>query len=142
LWQQYPDEHNGEVENLIIELKRPSCILRQKEITQIEEYCFKVSTHDLFPKEKTRWTFILLGTDYDDFVKFKLKHPTDKSLLLDDPDGKVRIFVKKWNEVILDAKLKLDFLKNKLDYQINDNDEGMEYLTEKYKQYFTDKKTN
>lgn len=139
LWQQYPDREES-VENLIIELKRPSCILSKTELDQIEDYAFKIASNNLFPKEKTRWKFILIAKDYNDFVEFKLKN-TDakgKGNYYNSEDGSISIYVKKWNEIILENKLKYGFLKEKLAYKIDDDMEGITYVKTKYAQYFKD----
>jgi len=139
LWQQYPHQYET-VENLIIELKRPKCILGKDELGQIDEYWYRITANKHFPKESTRWNFLLIGTDYDDFVAQKLANTNNlHANYFSSADGKVRVWVRKWNQVIQDAKLKLEFLREKLDYQIQDNEEGINYLENKYSEYFPGK---
>jgi len=137
LWQQYP-EREERVENLIIELKRPSCVLSKRELDQIEDYAFKIATNNLFPKEKTKWSFILIAKDYDEFIKFKLQEVDKKSKgnYYNSADGSISITVCKWNDLILENKLKYNFLKEKLAYKIDDDMEGMNYVKLKYSEYF------
>lgn len=137
LWQQYPDREER-VENLIVELKRPSCVLSKTELDQIEDYVFKIATNNLFPKEKTKWNFILIAKDYNEFVNFKLQEIDKKSKgnYYNSADGSISITVRKWNDLILENKLKYNFLKEKLAYKIEDDMEGLTYVKTKYAEYF------
>lgn len=137
LWQQYPD-YSDKVENLVIELKRPSCVLSKIELDQIEDYAFQISQNNLFPKEKTKWNFIIIAKDYNDFVRFKLKDVDSKNKgnYYNSEDGSISISVKRWNELIHENKLKYSFLKEKLAYKIDDDMEGLTYVKSKYAQYF------
>lgn len=137
LWQQYPERAES-VENLVIELKRPTCILGKKELDQIDDYAYKISQNKIFPKEKTKWTFILVAKDYDEFVKYKVDNKKGEVAgeYYRSEDGNVVILVKRWSDIILENKLKYSFLKDKLKYRIEDNNQGMEYIQRKYQQYF------
>ncbi|MEB9553601.1 hypothetical protein P4J22_30590 [Bacillus cereus] len=45
------------------------------------------------------------------------------------------MWVKECGQIIQDAKGKYHHLKNKLELEVKDNKEGLEYLQEKYKVY-------
>lgn len=137
LWQQYPNREES-VENLIIELKRPSCVLTKKELDQIEDYAYEISNNKVFPKDKTQWRFLLIAKDYNDFVKFKLKQSDGKGQgnYYNSEDGSISISVKRWSDLILENKLKYGFLKEKLKYKIDNDEQGLDYVKNKYKRYF------
>ncbi len=136
LWKQYPI-HGERIENLVIELKRPTKILGKKELDQIECYAYAIADDALFPKENTKWNFLLLGMDFDKYVQRKLqdKKNGDGNYYNSD-DGHISISVYRWNKIIQENKLRFDFLKNKLDYTMTESDQALEYLHTKYKALF------
>ncbi|WP_170969752.1 hypothetical protein, partial [Bacillus wiedmannii] len=123
-------------ENLVIELKRPSCIIGQKEITQIKSYAFAIEENEYFDKEKTKWKFMLIGVKLDKFTLREINQQGRvKGHIYTSADGHVEVWVKEWGQIIQDAKGKYHHLKNKLELEVKDNKEGLEYLQEKYKVY-------
>jgi len=72
LWKQYPI-HGERIENLVIELKRPTKILGHHELDQIKKYAYAIADDPLFPKENTKWSFLLLGMDFDSYVERELE---------------------------------------------------------------------
>ena len=70
---QVPQNTPDEFEHLVIELKRPSCKIGQKEIGQIENYAFTVADDERFDKLKTKWNFILVGNDLNQFADRKCR---------------------------------------------------------------------
>lgn len=138
LWQQYPSDRDEYIENLIIELKRPACVLGKKELDQIEDYAFKISKSKVFPKDKTKWNFLLIAKDYDEYVQFKLKDIDKKTKgnFYNSESSDISISVLRWSDLILENKLKYNFLKEKLTYKIEDEMEGMEYVKKRYAKYF------
>jgi len=136
LWKQYPI-HGERIENLVIELKRPIKILGKKELDQIEGYAYAIADDALFPKENTKWNFLLLGMDFDKYVERKLQDKKDgDGNYYNSDDGHISISVCKWNKIIQENKLRFDFLKNKLDYTMTESDQALEYLHTKYKALF------
>ncbi|MDF2612562.1 MAG: hypothetical protein K0S71_348 [Clostridia bacterium] len=137
LWQQYPNREET-VENLVIELKRPSCTLSKVELDQIEDYAYKIAGNKLFPKEKTKWRFILIAKDYDEFISFKLQESNQKNQgdYYESKDGNIVISVLRWSDLILANKMKYNFLREKLSYRMEDKMQGFEYIQKKYNQYF------
>jgi hypothetical protein len=57
---------------LIIEFKRPSCIIGQDELNQIEKYAVDIGGNGNFDKYKTKWNIVLLGIKMDRFVAKKV----------------------------------------------------------------------
>lgn len=126
-------------EHLVIELKRPTLTLTKKELDQIEDYAITVSANSMFDKATTKWHFVLLGQDFDVYVKTRLKNRTDGvGNLYNSDDGSVSISVLKWSSVIQENKFKYEFLRNKLNYQLSsDPDFAMDYLLTKHAELFS-----
>lgn len=130
-------------EHLVIELKRPTLTLSKTELDQIEDYAMTVSDNPMFDKASTKWHFILLGQDYDNYVNSRLKNRTEGAgNLYNSDDGSVSISVLKWSSIIQENKFKYEFLRNKLNYQLSsDPNFAMDYLLTKHAELFSkDKK--
>ena len=125
-------------EHLVIELKRPTLTLTKKELDQIEDYAMKVTENPLFDKGTTKWKFILLGKDFDNYVVNRLKNRTQgEGNLYNSEDGSVSISVLKWSTVIQDNKFKYEFLRKKLNHQLsNDPNFAADYLRAKHAELF------
>lgn len=140
LWKQYPIQ-DERLENLIIELKRPTKRLGKKELDQIETYAFAISADPQFPKENTKWNFLLLGHDFDDYVIRKLEDKkSGVGNLYNSEDGTVSVSVLQWNKVIQENKLRFNFLKERLDYSLEASQQALDYLHIKYASLFEVKK--
>lgn len=125
-------------EHLIIELKRPTLTLTKKEIDQIEDYALTVSANPTFDKLSTKWHFILLGQDTNDYVNNRLKNRTEGiGNLYNSENGSVSISVLRWSSIIQENKFKFEFIKQKLNYQVsNDPNLAMDYLLAKHAELF------
>lgn len=129
LYGSYPQSVQNSYEHLVIELKRPSRVLGKEEIGQIEDYAFTVSKDERFDKERTRWTFVLLGNDLDSFAETKC-NVSDRQFGHIHA-GRVNIFVKRWSAVLAEAKWRYEFFRQKLEYQVTTAD-GLAYLRAKH----------
>lgn len=129
-------------ENLVIELKRPTKTLTKTEIDQIEDYAFKVSDNPLFDKTSTKWHFILLGQDFNKYVESRLNNRTEGAgNLYNSTDGSYSISVFKWATIIQENKFKYEFLRQKLNYELqSDSDFAVDYLLRKHNELFPEKK--
>jgi hypothetical protein len=133
LWNQYGIGRPDEVENLVVELKRPSVKIGQGEINQITQYARKVAENPRFPKDKTRWVFLIVGSELDDNAKFIMEEKKDHCYL-ERGNGNVAVYVKDWGQVINEANARHKYLEESLKLAVTDNKEGMDYLLEKYSQ--------
>lgn len=126
-------------EHLVIELKRPTLTLTKKELDQIEDYAITVSSNPLFDKNSTKWHFVLLGQDFDNYVNTRLKNRIEGvGNLYNSDDGSVSISVLRWSSVIQENKFKYEFLRNKLNYQLSsDPNFAMDYLFAKHAELFS-----
>jgi len=136
LWNQYPVQ-DERIENLVIELKRPTHKLKKKDLDQIKGYAFAVSNDPIFPKENTKWNFILLGREYDDYVVQELKDKkSGAGNYYNSDDGTISISVFRWSKIIQENKLRFNFLKDKLDFSLENSDQALDYLNETYATLF------
>jgi len=133
LWQQYSLGTAGK-ENLVIELKRPSLNAGLSEMGQIMSYASKVSTDKRFPKDKTRWKFILITKDVDKELEPQLKQKNRKFGHVSEGDN-FDVCILSWGDIISEAKQRHEFIKEKLNLNLQDNEEGLDYLKSKYKKY-------
>ncbi|MEO0966630.1 MAG: hypothetical protein AAFY08_16140, partial [Planctomycetota bacterium] len=131
LWRQYNRGQEDRFENVVVELKAPLVNIGRKELEQVRRYASAISRNNLFDKTRTRWRFIALSAGIKDEIESEV-HPRNA------PQGQVtdtdeyEIWVKTWPEVIHEAKVRHRYLKQKLDYAIESNDEGMQYVADRY----------
>lgn len=133
LWQQYSMGSAGK-ENLVIELKKPSLDAGFDEKTQIESYASKVSNDRRFPKEKTRWKFILVTKDIKTELSPHLRQANRSYGHISQLDN-CDVFILTWGDIISEAKLRHEFIKEKLNINLQANEEGLAYIKEKYREY-------
>jgi len=134
LWRQYNLGKADCFENLIIELKRPTKDAGFDEKTQIESYATKVSNDSRFPKEKTKWTFILLVRDIKDELKNSVEQAHRRYGHIMETEY-VNVFILRWSDIIQAARAKYKYIKDKLDLNFQTNENALSLLREKYKQY-------
>lgn len=134
LWQQYNMGKPGYNENLVIELKKPTKNAGLIELSQIQAYAASVINDRRFPKEKTKWNFLLVTKD--------IKPELEPSLNQENREyghvtmsKNMNVFVLTWGDIINKAKTKYEYIKKKLNYEIESNEEGLEYLKKKYQEY-------
>ena len=99
---------------------------------QIEDYAFSVADDERFDKDRTSWTFMLRGNELSTYAKHKCReHGRKHGHIYASEDGSINIFVKKWSTVILEAKWRYGFFKEKLELEVTDSD-GLQYLRSKH----------
>jgi hypothetical protein len=133
LWQQYSNGTAGK-ENLVIELKRPSKDAGFEEKTQIESYAAKVAADPRFVKENTKWKFILITKDVKPEVKTLLNQKNRKYGHIFEGEN-FDVFILTWGDIINQAKIRHEFIKDKLNLNLIENEEGLKYLKMKYTEY-------
>jgi hypothetical protein len=133
LWQQYSLGTAGK-ENLVIELKRPSLNAGMTEMGQIMSYASNVALDKRFPKDKTRWKFILITKDIKKELEPQLKQKNRKFGHVSEGEN-FDVYVLSWGDIISEAKQRHEFIKEKLNLNLQDNEEGLNYLKTKYKEY-------
>jgi Histidine kinase-, DNA gyrase B-, and HSP90-like ATPase len=118
------------VEHVVIELKRPSVKLGDTEISQIKTYANAITREAQFSREQTQWTFFLIGNDFDDFAETEARGD-------DRPYGRLRkqgnhtIWMKRWADVLHDARSRYAFFRDKLELEVSGSS-GLQYLQDHY----------
>lgn len=137
LWQQYVRGNGDRFENLVIELKRPTVNISQTEIGQVKRYASKVLANRHFDKHKTHWTFIALsdgiGADAQEDVTQRDREPGHVTSGTNHD-----VWVLTWSQIIQAAKIRLKWIQDRLDFQIEDNSEGMKYLQDRFSHLLPD----
>lgn len=134
LWKQYNNGKQGYFRNLVIELKRPSVNAGSDEYTQIMKYANKVFNDARFEQEKTEWTFILLVNDIKEDIHLQCKQQNRKFGHIHASDN-LNVHIVKWGTLLNEAESRHQYLKEKLNYNITENQEGLTMLNKRYNEY-------
>ncbi len=120
-------------EHLVVEIKRATLIAGRDEIDQIEDYARAVAGDDRFDMETVEWNFVLVATSLDDLAEAKAQQNDRARGLVYDKDG-VRVWIRKWSEIISESKHRLKFIRSQLDYDPG-AEEALSYLRDRYPDY-------
>lgn len=125
----------GTHEYLVVELKRASQKINSEVLAQIESYAIAVVQDDRFHMKRTRWTFLVVANDMDEYAqrKARQKHRPD-GLVFDSDELNISVWAKTWSEILNDARARLSFFSQQLDYQA-DSDSEREYLRRAHSKY-------
>ena len=134
LYKQFPRGKAGYFENLIIELKRPSKRSGITELDQVKRYAQAISTDGRFDNKRNEWTVVLLVTQMDKTLEFEYEQE-GKPLGEIIKKKNLTVLVKKWIDVLADAEARYQYLKEKLNYSIAFDKEGINLLKKKYAEY-------
>lgn len=117
--QKMPMYNQGKsyFKNIIVELKRPSVKLTDKELQQIKNYMNVVSSEDNFDTINEEWDFILVGNQISTNPQkcFNINSELKNSKVYGKPGligeyGKMRVWVKEWSQIIGDYKLRYNHI--------------------------------
>lgn len=104
-------------DHLVVELKAPTVKIGPDEITQIKKYAYTVADDSRFNMTEVKWDFVVVSTDLTDFAKKEAaQFQRDPGLLVITDDGRVRIWLKTWAQVIGDAEHRHKFVRSALQY--------------------------
>jgi hypothetical protein len=117
---------DNRLEHLVVELKRPNAKIRRKEQQQIEDYAYAVANDERFNQPNVSWEFWIIGNELDHYVIEEATSP-DRAPGVVKQTKRYRVIAKTWAEVISDAKHRLKFVSDSLQYR-STHDEGIEYL--------------
>ena len=119
----------NEVEHLVVELKRPSVNIGDKEITQVEKYAISVAEDERFHLvDGIKWTFWAIS---DDIEKYAIYRMDDNGIILSKDN--ITVGIKTWGQTIAENKARLQFFQEKLEHQVDD-DTALKHLQNKYHQ--------
>ncbi|WP_054031236.1 ATP-binding protein [Desulfatitalea tepidiphila] len=105
------DDDNREV--MVVELKRPSCRISQKELNQVQKYRFDIEENGLFSKDIT-YKIILVSSQLNRFAKSTVGSENHKSPFLYEKSkvAEIYTYVMNWADIIHTNRKKLSFLGN------------------------------
>jgi hypothetical protein len=134
LWRQYPQGQPGHKTNLVIELKKPKLDAGVEELMQIKLYASRISQDRRFPKEKTKWKFLLITKDIKSDIEPELEQ-TNREYGHVVATELYDVYVLTWGHILSQAKTRYEFIKEKLNINLMDNEKNLDYLKTKYKEY-------
>jgi hypothetical protein len=109
------DKRNDIITNIVVELKRPSVTLGQKQYFQVDTYLDVIFKQDQFNAKNMFWEFYLVGNHYDSFIVRQFenaKNHGEKSLAY--KSDRYKIYVKTWSEILAEFELRHNFLNERL----------------------------
>jgi len=130
LYRQYADRQPGNYEHLVVELKRPNVRIGSQEIAQIERYAFSVAADERFDKERTKWKFLIISTDLDDYADQRCRQDNREFGHI-YARGNVNIFVCRWSSLIQECKWRYQVYKDALRPEVTAKD-SLQYLKERH----------
>lgn len=109
-------------ENVVVELKRPSVRLGEQEVSQIKRYMRVIKAEPRFNAGNVKWTFILVGNEFDGSGSIEGELVGHKSngqqfLIHTQDEGLTNVYVMKWSEVFDGLLRRHDFLMEKLKFE-------------------------
>lgn len=133
LSRSIPRNHSNELEHLIVELKAPRVKIGEKEIQQIKSYAFAVGRDERFKGLNTRWHFWVISNDLDEFAEMELSQERYENGVIYKSAKPIdlTIWVKTWSQLLRENKYRLEFIREKLNYNI-DREDALSYLKKTY----------
>jgi hypothetical protein len=132
LTRNIPCSRENELEQLVIELKRPTVDIGAKELEQIESYAFAVAEDERFNGLDTRWTFWIISNGMDAHAKRRAKQANmPPGLIHQSDDKRISIWAKQWSEVLQANRHRLKLFQQKLEFNA-DRDGSLGFLRETY----------
>jgi Histidine kinase-, DNA gyrase B-, and HSP90-like ATPase len=110
-------------EHLVIELKRPNVKIGDDALTQIKRYAYTVADDERFSKTEVEWDFVVVSNELDAFAgREALQRDRPPGLVAEPGNGRVRVWVKTWGQVIEESRHRLKFVQQSLQYLPNRDD--------------------
>lgn len=128
------EPHTRNREHLVIELKRPTQKIDAQVITQIKSYAFAVAGDERFRDGTTSWRFIAVSNQLDDFAERTATERGVPGLIHDDPRQPIKVWVYTWAQIIQSARARLEFFREKLDYEAN-KESSRQHLEKFYERF-------
>lgn len=121
------------IEHLVVEIKKPSLVVGESELTQLQNYRKAVVGDARFDLDDVAWDFVLLGTEFSQDVYDLLGQADRHPNLAYEKDG-VRLWVRKWSDVFAENRHRLKFIRERLDYDPT-SEQALDYLRLNFPDY-------
>jgi hypothetical protein len=116
------DARNEGVHNIIIEIKHPKKRVGLDQLNQVKNYLQVITEEARFNATSYTWEFLLIGTKFDikGLMENEVKSAERKGErgLVQDLNN-IKIYVKKWSDVISECELRHNFITEKLELRRN-----------------------
>jgi hypothetical protein len=133
--QKVNQTRHGEFDYLIVELKRPSKKVDAEVIVQIKKYATAVATDERFHNIPAKWTFLAISNELDDYAEDEANQRNKpKGLIHDSAQHNITVWAKTWSEVIANARAKLQFINQHLQYEVT-QESSQKYLKEAHEKF-------
>lgn len=104
-------------EHLVVELKRPSVKIGDKEATQIESYAQAIAEDEQFKRTDTRWVMWVVSTDIErSVVRRATQAGRPAGILYQPEDLPITVWIKTWGQIIEEAASRMRFFEERLGY--------------------------
>lgn len=135
LSRQIPGPRADELDNLVIELKRPKRKITYDEESQIKKYATKIASDPQFDTSKTRWKFVVVSSEIEPEYSEMLRKNNDPIPGRVYNGENLQIYFYTWSQIIQQAKGRMNFLKDHLNIEVSDDDTS-KYFEERYPHIF------
>ena len=123
----------GDLQHLVVELKRPRVKVGKDQVTQIQDYAFAIMRDERLRSGSPRWEFWVISDDLDDYAD---------SLILEHEQAQGTIYrrrncvikVKRWAQIMEDNKARLQFFREKLKYSTK-LESSLKHIQSKYNEF-------
>ena len=136
LSRSIPCSREDEIEHLVVELKAPKVKIGESQCSQIKSYAFAVIEDERFTSLSATWNFWVISNEIDNYaMRESNQDGRARGILYQATSGvKVTIWVKTWSQIIKENKHRLEFIRDKLNYEV-DQKEAIQHLRENYAQF-------
>ena len=135
LARSVPQPRAEEREHLVVELKRPSKKICTEVLGQVKSYAIAVAQDERFKDTKTKWVFWAVSNEMTDEARRESRQRgRPEGLVYDDEELRVTVWAKTWGHIIQDCKARLNFFRQKLDYEA-DRASALNYLKKAHEKY-------
>jgi len=111
---------SGQMDYLVVELKRPSKKIDDDVITQVKKYAMAVAGDERFRGVPAKWKFIAISNVMNDYAKNdSTQSGRPRGQVWASENGDITVWVREWAEVINTARARLDFVNDSLSYEAN-----------------------
>lgn len=113
-------DRKGDItENVVVELKRPSVSLGDKQLEQVKKYLEVIRSDDRFNMGNVKWTFYLVGNKFNSngYIERELESNLmhgEQHLVYSIDKGLTKIYVLKWSEIFDEFSKRHEYLLEKL----------------------------
>jgi hypothetical protein len=116
-----PHPDHTKREYLLIELKRPSLVIKRKELDQVEDYMNAIKSEADFARTDTTWHFYLISGSHDPEIDSRVNQRDRPQGLFLEGDN-FKFWAKTWGEIIRENEARLQFVQAQLKIEVSDQE--------------------